>query len=149
MSIGLLLHKVRGCAASTLSHHGHASRCFLDRLESSGITLGSVYPRDIEVYITHASKRLCRASLGCSGFSQQTAGALDNTAILTRFLPAPAAKIAELDREIEAALNHLPAQIDTVTGESEEASIENEIQRASIRFALSLLSDSGSRSNGQ
>lgn len=60
---GCFLHKVRGCAASTLLHHRHASRCFLDHLESSGITLGSVHPRDIEAYITHASKRLCRASL--------------------------------------------------------------------------------------
>lgn len=57
------LQEVRGCAASTISHHRLASRCFLDHLESTSVALGSVQPGDIEAYITNASNRMCRASL--------------------------------------------------------------------------------------
>lgn len=52
------LQEVRGCAASTITHHRLASRCFLDHLESTSVALGSVQPGDIEAYITNASNRL-------------------------------------------------------------------------------------------
>jgi len=109
---GSFLHKVRGCAASTLSHHRHASRCFLDHLESSGITLGSVHPRDIEAYITHASKRLCRASL------QHEVAAVRG---LLRFLATSDRVRTGLDRQIDTPrlyrLEQLPRALpwDTVT----------------------------------
>lgn len=57
------LQKVRGCAASTISSHRLASRCFLEHLESTNIALNSMQPGDIEAYITNASTRMCRASL--------------------------------------------------------------------------------------
>jgi len=57
------LREVRGFAASTISHHRFASRCFLDHLETSEVTLDSLQAGDIEAYITQASKRMCRASL--------------------------------------------------------------------------------------
>jgi len=57
------LNEVRGCAASTISHHRLVSRCFLEHLETRNVALGAVQPGDIEGYITQAGQRLCRASL--------------------------------------------------------------------------------------
>ncbi len=36
------LHRVRGCAASTISHHRLVSRCFLEHLESRSVALEAV-----------------------------------------------------------------------------------------------------------
>ena len=57
------LHRVRGCAASTISNHRAVSRCFLEHLDSRSVALDAVEPADIEAYITQAGQRLCRASL--------------------------------------------------------------------------------------
>ena len=109
---GSFLHKVRGCAPSTLSHHRHVSRCFLDHLESSGIMLGSVHPSDIEAYITQAGKRLCRASL------QHEVAAVGG---LLRFLATDGRVRTGLDRQIDTPrlyrLEQLPRALpwDTVT----------------------------------
>lgn len=106
------LHKVRGCAASTISHHRFASRCFLDHLESSRVALGSVHPRDIESYITQASDRMCRASL------QHEVAAVRG---LLRFLAADGRVRTGLDRLIDTPrlyrLEQLPRALpwDTVT----------------------------------
>jgi site-specific recombinase XerD len=106
------LHKVRGFAASTISHHRFASRCFLDHLESSRVALGSVHPRDIEAYITQASDRMCRASL------QHEIAAVRG---LLRFLAADGRVRTGLDRLIDTPriyrLEQLPRALpwDTVT----------------------------------
>jgi site-specific recombinase XerD len=86
------LYNVRGCAASTISSHRLASRCFLDHLEASGIALCSIHPRDIEAYVTQAGKRLCRASL------QHEIGAVRG---LLRFLATDGRVRTGLDRQID------------------------------------------------
>src|SRR3984957_15791820 len=42
------LNKVRGCAASTLSSHRLAARCFLEHLESRSAALDAFHPGDLE-----------------------------------------------------------------------------------------------------
>jgi site-specific recombinase XerD len=86
------LYNVRGSAASTISSHRLASRCFLDHLEASGIALCSIQPRDIEAYVTQAGKRLCRASL------QHEIGAVRG---LLRFLATDGRVRTGLDRQID------------------------------------------------
>lgn len=106
------LYNVRGCAASTISNHRLASRCFLDHLEASGIALWSIHPRDIEAYVTQAGKRLCRASL------QHEIGAVRG---LLRFLATDGRVRTGLDRQIDTPrlyrLEQLPRALpwDTVT----------------------------------
>jgi site-specific recombinase XerD len=106
------LHKVRGCAASTLSHHRYASCCFLSYLESCCIALDSVHPSNVEAYITQASKRLCRASL------QHEVAAVRG---LLRFLAMDGRVRTGLDRQIDTPrlyrLEQLPRALpwDTVT----------------------------------
>lgn len=106
------LYNVRGCAASTISNHRLASRCFLDHLEASGIALCSIHPRDIEAYVTQAGKRLCRASL------QHEIGAVRG---LLRFLATDGRVRTGLDRQIDTPrlyrLEQLPRALpwDTVT----------------------------------
>jgi site-specific recombinase XerD len=86
------LREVRGCAASTISHHRLASRCFLAHLEASGVRLDSLRPSDIEAYVTQAGKRLCRASL------QHEIAAIRG---LLRFLSTDGRVAAGLDRQID------------------------------------------------
>jgi integrase/recombinase XerD len=106
------LHEVRGCAASTISHHRFASRCFLDHLEASRVALGSVGPGDIEAYITQSGQRLCRASL------QHEIAAVRG---LLRFLVTDGRVPTGLDRQIDTPrlyrLEQLPRALpwDTVT----------------------------------
>ena len=106
------LNKVRGCSPSTISHHGLASRCFLDHLESCSVPLGSVHPSDIEAYITKAGRRMCRASL------QHEVAAVRG---LLRFLAIDGRVRTGLDRQIDTPrlyrLEQLPRSLpwDTVT----------------------------------
>ncbi len=106
------LYNVRGCAASTISSHRLASRCFLDHLQASGTALCSIHPRDIEAYVTQAGKRLCRASL------QHEIGAVRG---LLRFLATDGRVRTGLDRQIDTPrlyrLEQLPRALpwDTVT----------------------------------
>jgi site-specific recombinase XerD len=106
------LREVRGCAASTISHHRLASRCFLEHLEASGARLDSLRPSDIEAYVTQAGKRLCRASL-----QHEIAGIRG----LLRFLSTDGRVAAGLDRQIDTPrlyrLEQLPRALpwETVT----------------------------------
>lgn len=106
------LQEVRGCAASTISHHRLASRCFLEHLEACSIALVSVQPRDIEAYITQAGQRLCRASL------QHEVAAVRG---LLRFLSTDGRVRTGLDSQIDTPrlyrLEQLPRALpwDTVT----------------------------------
>jgi site-specific recombinase XerD len=106
------LREVRGCAASTISHHRFASRCFLEHLEVSGVALDSLRPRDIEAYVTQAGKRLCRASL------QHEIAAIRG---LLRFVSTDGRAPAGLDRQIDTPrlyrLEQLPRALpwETVT----------------------------------
>jgi integrase/recombinase XerD len=103
---------VRGFAASSISHHRHAARCFLNHLERRKIPLASVQPRDIEAYVNEAGKRLRRASL------QHEVAALRG---LLRFLASDGRVPAALDRQIDTPrlyrLEQLPRALpwDTVT----------------------------------
>jgi site-specific recombinase XerD len=105
------LDEVRGCAASTISHHRHASRSFLDHLEARHIRLASVQPQDIEAYVTQAGPRMCRASL-----QHEIAGVRG----LLRFLSTDGRVPSGLDRQIDTPrlyrLEQLPRAIpwDTV-----------------------------------
>lgn len=58
------LGEVRGLAASSISEHRYTARCFLQHLEDKRVTLKDLQAAQIESYITAASKRLCRQSLG-------------------------------------------------------------------------------------
>ena len=106
------LREVRGCAASTISHHGLASRCFLEHLKASRVGLDSLRPSDIEAYITQAGKRLCRASL------QHEVAAVRG---LLRFLSTDGRVRTGLDRQIDTPrlyrLEQLPRALpwETVT----------------------------------
>jgi integrase/recombinase XerD len=106
------LHRVRGSAASTISHHRHVSRCFLEYLESRTVGLHSVQASDIEAYITQAGQRLCRASL-----QHEIAGVRG----LLRFLSTDGRVRTGLDRQIDTPrlyrLEQLPRSLawDTVT----------------------------------
>ena len=106
------LNKVRGCAASTISSHKLATRCFLEHLESRNVALDAVQPGDIEAYITHAGQRLCRASL------QHEVAAVRG---LLRFLSTDSRVRTGLDRQIDTPrlyrLEQLPRALpwDTVT----------------------------------
>jgi integrase/recombinase XerD len=106
------LHRVRGCAASTISHHRLVSRCFLEHLESRSVALEAVQPGDIEAYITQAGQRLCRASL-----QHEIAGVRG----LLRFLSTDGRVRTGLDRQIDTPrlyrLEQLPRSLpwDTVT----------------------------------
>jgi site-specific recombinase XerD len=108
----VFLNNVRGCSASTISHHRWVSRCFLDHLESSSVPLGSVQPCDIEAYITQAGSRMCRASL------QHEIAAVRG---LLRFLATDGRVRTGLDRQIDTPrlyrLEQLPRALpwDTVT----------------------------------
>lgn len=57
------LRDVRGFAESTLVHHRRGSRDFLNHLERNQIALTAIAPKDVETYIRHTGKRLCRGSL--------------------------------------------------------------------------------------
>jgi site-specific recombinase XerD len=106
------LHEVRGCAASTISHHARASRCFLAHMESSRVGLGAVQPCDIEAYITNAGNRMGRASL------QHEIAAVRG---LLRFLSTDGRVRTGLDRQIDTPrlyrLEQLPRALpwETVT----------------------------------
>jgi integrase/recombinase XerD len=106
------LHRVRGCAASTISHHRLVSRCFLEHLESRSVALDAVQSGDIEAYITQAGQRLCRASL-----QHEIAGVRG----LLRFLSTDGRVRTGLDRQIDTPrlyrLEQLPCSLswDTVT----------------------------------
>jgi integrase/recombinase XerD len=106
------LRAVRGFAASTLSHHRYASRCFLNYLETKKISLGSIQSRDVEDYISQTGKRLSRASL------QHDIAALRG---LLRFLATRGRAPAGLDLQIDTPrvyrLEQLPRALpwDTVT----------------------------------
>jgi site-specific recombinase XerD len=106
------LREVRGCAASTLSHHSYTAHCFLKHLETSKVSLGSVQSCDIEAYITQASSRLSRASL------QHEVAAVRG---LLRFLATDGRVRTGLDRQIDTPrlyrLEQLPRSLpwETVT----------------------------------
>jgi integrase/recombinase XerD len=106
------MHGVRGCAASTISHHRLVSRCFLEHLDSRSVALDAVQPGDIEAYITQAGQRLCRASL-----QHEIAGVRG----LLRFLSTDGRVRTGLDRQIDTPrvyrLEQLPRSLpwDTVT----------------------------------
>ena len=106
------LREVRGCAASTISHHSYTAHCFLKHLETSKVSLGSVQSCDIEAYITQAGRRLCRASL------QHEVAAVRG---LLRFLATDGRVRTGLDRQIDTPrlyrLEQLPRSLpwDTVT----------------------------------
>ena len=106
------LRVVRGCAASTLSHHSYSAHCFLKYLETSKVTLGSVQSCDIEAYITQAGSRLSRASL------QHEVAAVRG---LLRFLATDGRVRTGLDRQIDTPrlyrLEQLPRSLpwETVT----------------------------------
>jgi len=112
MSLVSYLREVRGCAASTISHHRLASRCFLDHLEASHVVLDSLQPSDIEAYITQAGKRICRGSL------QHEIAAVRG---LLRFLSTDGRVRTGLDRQIDTPrlyrLEQLPRALpwETVT----------------------------------
>jgi len=57
------LRDVRGFAESTVVHHRRAARDFLNHLEGKQIVLAAIGPKDMETYISHTGKRLCRGSL--------------------------------------------------------------------------------------
>ena len=109
---GRYLHEVRGCAASTVSHHRLASRGFLEHLEAGRVALDSVQPQDIEAYVTQAGQRMCRASL------QHEIAAVRG---LLRFLSTNGRVRTGLDRQIDTPrlyrLEQLPRALpwDTVT----------------------------------
>jgi hypothetical protein len=76
------LHKVRGCAASTISSHRLAARCFLEHLESRSVALDAVQPGDIRP-TSHMPASACAAQVcstrsppsgGCFGSFPPTAG---------------------------------------------------------------------------
>lgn len=106
------LHRVRGCAPSTISNHRLVSRCFLEHLDSRSVALDAVQPGDIEAYITQAGQRLCRASL-----QHEIAGVRG----LLRFLSTDGRVRTGLDRQIDTPrvyrLEQLPRSLswDTVT----------------------------------
>jgi site-specific recombinase XerD len=106
------LREVRGCAASTVSHHRYTSGCLLNHLEAKKISLDSIQPSDVETYINQTGKRLSRASLphdiaAVRGF--------------LRFLATDGRVPAGLDRQIDTPrlyrLEQLPRALpwDTVT----------------------------------
>lgn len=106
------LHEVRGCASSTISSHRFTSRCFLDHLQASLVSLDAVRPGDIEAYITQAGKRMCRGSL------QHEVAAVRG---LLRFLSTDGRAPTGLDRQIDTPrlyrLEQLPRALpwETVT----------------------------------
>ena len=106
------LHRVRGCAPSTISNHKLVSRCFLEHVDSRNVALDAVQPADIEAYITQAGQRLCRASL-----QHEIAGVRG----LLRFLSTDGRVRTGLDRQIDTPrlyrLEQLPRSLswDTVT----------------------------------
>lgn len=57
------LREVRGFAASTISSHRRAAKCFLQHLEETDISLGCIRAGIIESYVAKAGKRLSRGSL--------------------------------------------------------------------------------------
>ncbi len=89
---GIYLNEVRGCAASTISHHRLVARCFLEHLETRNVALAAVQPGDIEGYITQAGQRLCRASL-----QHEIAGVRG----LLRYLSTDGRVRTGLDRQID------------------------------------------------
>jgi integrase/recombinase XerD len=106
------LREVRGFAASSISHHRYAARCFINHLESRKVPVDSIQPQDVEAYINKAGKRLSRASL-----QHEVAAARG----FLRFLAAHGRAPVGLDRQIDTPrlyrLEQLPRALpwDTVT----------------------------------
>jgi site-specific recombinase XerC len=57
------LREVRGFAIHSLANHRRVSQAFLDHVNRRQASLKTLQPKDIEVFVTHAGKRLCRESL--------------------------------------------------------------------------------------
>lgn len=86
------LREVRGFATSTISHHRWAAQCFLNHLKTTRISLDSIQPKDVEMYVNQTGKRLSRASL------QHDIGAVRS---LLRFLATDGRVPTGLDRRID------------------------------------------------
>jgi integrase/recombinase XerD len=57
------LREVRGFAIHSMANHRRVSQAFLDHADQRRASLKTLQPKDIEVFITQAGKRLCRGSL--------------------------------------------------------------------------------------
>ena len=86
------LREVRGFATSTISHHRWAAQCFLNHLKTTRISLDSIQPKDVEMYVNQTGRRLSRASL------QHDIGAVRS---LLRFLATDGRVPTGLDRRID------------------------------------------------
>ena len=57
------LREVRGFAIHSMANHRRVSHAFLDHVDRRQASLKTLQPKDIEVFVTQAGKRLCRGSL--------------------------------------------------------------------------------------
>ena len=87
------LREVRGFSEGTLLRHRNTSRSFLDRLEAQRVPLDSLQAAHVESYISHAGKRISRATL------QHDVAVVRG---LLRFLAANHKVPLGLDREIDS-----------------------------------------------
>jgi integrase/recombinase XerD len=128
------LREVRGFAASTVSHHRYASRCFLSHLKAKKISLGSIQHGDVETYISQTGKRLSRASL------QHDIGAVRG---FLRFLATDGRAPMGLDRQVDTPrlyrLDQLPRALPWMTVTELLRSIETATPMGLRDYAIFLL----------
>jgi len=128
------LREVRGFAASTIGHHQYSSGCFLNHLKTKKISVGSIQPRDLEIYINQTGKRLNRASL------QHEIAALRG---FLRFLATDGRAPAGLDRQIDTPrlyrLEQLPRALPWETVRALLRSIDRTSAMALRDYAMFLL----------
>jgi site-specific recombinase XerD len=57
------LREVRGFAVHSIANHRRVSQTFLDHLDQRRVSLRTLQPKDIEVFVSQSGNRLCRGSL--------------------------------------------------------------------------------------